>query len=122
MSVGATFALEFVLKDSEGTVIDLSAYEADIQVRTRLSEAMPTIELTTAEEQTTWGSSLSIDGPAGKISILITPAETDMLLSISEEIRGTWDVRMQRSDGWVDVIYRSSPFVIKPVSTRVAMT
>lgn len=121
MTVGNSFERTFALKDSEGAIINLTGYTADVQIRTQLSSLLPTIELTSTEVTTTWGSSLTIDNAAGTITMYISPSETDMLLDIVGDINGFWDMRLQDNSDEVMTIYRSSQFVFKPASTRVPM-
>lgn len=67
---GSTFNLTLTYKDQRGYVIDLSGYSARMQLRTSVSSNTVALDLTTANGR------ISIDGTAGKITLLIAAADT----------------------------------------------
>jgi hypothetical protein len=68
---GATFDLEMTLKQENGNPINLTGYEARMQIRTRHSAQTAMLEITTDED----GGITFPDPATGKIVIEI-PAET----------------------------------------------
>lgn len=67
---GSTFNLTLVYKDQRGYVIDLTGYSARMQLRSSVASSAVVLDLTTANGR------ISIDGAAGKISLLIAAADT----------------------------------------------
>ncbi len=89
---GATFRRRLTLKNDDGTAIDLSGYTARMQVRTTANAASIVISLTTEN------SRIAVDGAAGTVTLILTPAETDALPADAyvydlELVSGTGDVQ-----------------------------
>ena len=70
---GATFNPELIWENSDGTVVNLTGYTARMDVRADPTSAELLTQLLT-------GSGITIDGPNGKISLLIASATTKTFL------------------------------------------
>lgn len=68
---GATLVRSFIYHDSNDQVVNLTGATARLQIRPYVSSGQTLLELTTANGK------LVIDGAAGKITMTITPADTD---------------------------------------------
>ncbi len=117
MIAGASLQRGFRFKDSDGDLIDLSGYHAAIHIRDKAGAAEDVISLD-SDEATEAGSTLVIDGAGGTITMDIVPDETLEFTDISKDKKLVWDLRVTDGDDNVNVYFRVSPFIIKPVSTR----
>jgi len=70
ISQGATFRKAFVWK-SGGAVVDITGYTAKSQIRTSVGSSTVVCEMTTENGM------LEIDGPAGKVTVVIPATVTE---------------------------------------------
>lgn len=68
---GTTLVRNFIYKDADDEVVDLTGATARLQIRPYVSSDQTLLSLTTANGK------LAIDGAAGKITMTITPTDTD---------------------------------------------
>jgi hypothetical protein len=67
---GASYELEATWTDANGDVIDISGYTVAFAIKRTFADADDIIRFTEADEEVT------INGPEGTITILISPADT----------------------------------------------
>jgi hypothetical protein len=70
---GAKFNKQFIWKDSSNTPVDLSNYEARMQIRETVDSATVIDELTTAN------GGITLGGSAGTIDLYLGATETDAI-------------------------------------------
>ncbi|RTK94005.1 hypothetical protein EKI60_04595 [Candidatus Saccharibacteria bacterium] len=102
----ASRSIVFVFKDSFGNLIDLSGFTARLQVRSSASDesTTPLLELTTEND------GITIDGPAGKVTVFIE----DVLASYS----GVYDLLLISQSGIVYKPIKTSKFKVIPGVTH----
>jgi len=88
---GSTFQRELEVTNFDDTVRDLSGMTARMQVRKDLDAASALIELTTENGR------ITIDGDDGKVSLLISSADTAAL-----QFSGVYDLELVGSTGVVE--------------------
>lgn len=88
---GATFRRDFIYKDADGDVVNLSGYSARMQVREHKDSGIIIIDATSANGK------LAIDAPNGKISLLLTPADTNGIGFHT----GVYDIEIEDGSGVV---------------------
>lgn len=71
IEIGATFLLNVTWKDSNGDPIDLTGYDARMQVRKKYSSATALISATTGNGKITLG------GAAGTIAVELVPTDSE---------------------------------------------
>ena len=103
---GATFQREIILKDSTGTVIDITGSSAEMDVRQRIDDTEKLITLSSANGR------ISIDGSDGKITLLISAGDTTNL-----NTNGVYDIKLTYSSGTVERILEGE-FLIDLEVTR----
>jgi hypothetical protein len=69
---GQDFSRTFTIKDSNGDAIDISGYDARLQVRENKSSSSSVLSLTV-------GDGLSITGASGQVTVSLTATETAAL-------------------------------------------
>src|SRR5439155_27062735 len=67
---GATWRTVLTVKDSSGAIVDLTGYTARMQIREDFTSTAVLLELSTAN------SGVTINGPAGQITLLIADEAT----------------------------------------------
>ena len=70
---GATWTTIVAWKDSDGNAIDVTGYEAEMQLRANYSDCYAFLTLSTE------ASSITVDGPAGTFTLTATAATTSGL-------------------------------------------
>lgn len=70
--IGCVFRFSTILKNPDGTVMDLTGYGAQFVVREKLSDASPVLSLSS-------GSGITITALTGKIAVEITKTQTAAL-------------------------------------------
>ena len=114
MIAGTTFERILILKDSNGTPLDLTGYTAEIHVRAKVTDATPLIDCTVV-----------VTPAEGRIDWAITPAETLALTAVQagQRISGVWDLRITNDDTSASHVYLpASKFTIQPAATRTIPT
>ncbi len=117
MAVGGKLERGFRFKDKDKQIINLSGYEAIIQIREKLNNPIPMITLD-SREVSPFGSTLEILPDEGTILMKIHNNETEEWIDISKEKGCFWDLRLIEPSGAATVYFRASPFTLQPVSTR----
>ena len=104
---GATFRKPLVwLAPDKTTPIDLTGCTARMQVRSEVESPTVLLELTTAN------GGIVIDGPAGKMTLHISPADT---ASVTWE-GGVWDLEVVHPSGDVTRLAQGSISVLPEVT------
>ena len=106
MEQGATFNRSILVKDGDGNPVDLSGASCRMQVRPFIESDTVIIELTTSNGR------ITIDGPLGQITLLVSAASTS---SISQS--GVYDLEVVYPDSSVDRLLKGS-LVLSPEVTR----
>jgi hypothetical protein len=76
VEAGTTYVVEFLLKQNESTVFDLSGWNARLHVRKSYAQTgTPTLSFTS-----TPAAGLNIDTVLGKITLTISPSQTTPLV------------------------------------------
>lgn len=88
---GATFVLPIVKKDGTGSPVDFTSYQARMQVRQSPGAEPVLLEATTENNR------LQIDGPHGKVTIVLSALDTEAITWR----RGRYDLEMVAPDGTV---------------------
>lgn len=88
---GATWRRVLTLKDASGAPVDLTGYTARMQVRETLDAPTPLLSLAV-------GSGISIDGPAGQITLVIA----DEASTAWTWRYGLYDLELESSGGEVE--------------------
>lgn len=88
--------LKFVIKDSNGAVVDLTGATARFQVRVATNSALPLLDIAGV-----------IDGPAGEITFPITPANTAALTpDDTGPIQYVHDIELIKANSDVQTLFR----------------
>lgn len=103
---GVTLIKTFVLKDSDGVVIDLTGYTARMQIRQKVHSTTSYVDATTANGK------LAIDGSNGKITLTLTDTET----SAFEWTAGVYDLEIEATDGTVSRVIQGAVTVSQEVT------
>lgn len=88
---GATFTREIVYRDSNNALINLTGYSARMQIRPYKDSGDILVNATTANGK------LSVSGASGKITIVLSPTDTNTI-SFDE---GVYDLEIEDADGAV---------------------
>ena len=109
---GATFNPTISWVDDEGVAVDLSTYEARMQVRPTVPSASVIFEVTSASPAAASGG-ITLGGSAGTIEIVLEATATDDLPT------GTfrYDLELEAPDGFVTRLLKGR-FKIDPEVTR----
>lgn len=92
---GSTWRVALTVYDESGAPVDLTGYTARMQVRETLDAAEPLLTLTTPE---TSPGGITIDGPAGRLTLLIA----DEMSTAWAWTFGVYDLELASPDGDVD--------------------
>ena len=92
IEAGATFKHTLTLKDSSDTVINLTGYSAEMDLRKNQDDSSEIITLTVANSRVTMG------GAAGTIVLEFSATDTASL-SVGD---GVYDIKLTDSNGKVD--------------------
>jgi hypothetical protein len=103
---GATFRLPLRLRDGDGQLLDLSGCSARMQVRAKLTDASPVLDLTTENG----GITLTADG---WLRVRATDEATDVLTIT----RGVYDLELEWPSGDVDRLFKGK-VTVDPSVTR----
>lgn len=104
---GATFNLALVWRDNANALVNLTGYTARMQVRKRITDAVPLLDLNTTNGKITLG------GTAGTIAITANAAQTAALT----DKQGVYDLELVAADGTV-VRLLQGDVTISPEVTR----
>lgn len=104
---GATFRDRLVWMNPDKTPIDLTGCTARMQVRAEIESPTVLLELTTAN------GGITVDGPAGQLTLYLTPAATAAIAWQS----GVWDLELEHPNGDVTRLVQGTVSV-KPEVTR----
>jgi hypothetical protein len=104
---GATFSFTFTYKDGAGDRVNLTGYEAKMQIREYHSSASPVLELSTE------GGGISLGGELGTIDVFATDEDTRDI-SIDQ---GVYDIELYAPDGTTIRLVQGKVF-ISPEVTR----
>tara|TARA_R110000868_G_scaffold19150_4_gene82786 strand:+ start:5585 stop:5935 length:351 start_codon:yes stop_codon:yes gene_type:complete len=104
---GATFQLNLVWKDPNGTAINLTGYTARMQVREKVTSTTALISLTTEN------GGITLGGAAGTIAVVAAATATD---DITVK-RGVYDLELISSGGIVTRLIEGC-VTISPEVTR----
>lgn len=105
---GETAILEFIVKDSDDVVIDLSGYDARSQGRKSYESS------STIYDASVSGGDIVIDGVNGKVTLTLSDTTT---AAISAPIFGVYDVEIISGSGVVENIL-SGQLIVSPEVTR----
>jgi hypothetical protein len=91
---GATFTLEFTVKDG-ATPVNLTGYAARMQFRRKHSAVDADLSLTSAA-----GGGITLGGAAGTVAVRV---EADVTADLAERLDtpGVWDFELEAPDGTV---------------------
>lgn len=103
---GSTFSLVITYKDSEGTLINLTGYDARMQLRRNHDDDTPLIELTVANGR------IALGGVDGTVTLTISSGDTAALPAVE----GVYDLELV-SGSTVDKLIAGT-FTIAPEVTR----
>lgn len=103
---GATFKQSITWRDSVGNPVNLTGYEARLQIRTDLKSTTPIVSLTET-------AGITLGGVLGTIELLISASDTSAIAVT----KGVYDLELESSDGIVTRLLEGK-VVIKPEVTR----
>ena len=101
---GATWEVDMTYRDSAGTIVDLSGYSAQMQVRTRQASTTVELTLSTANGRITLGSTSP--------NITLAVAATDMTLA------GTYVYDLKLTQGSDVTVLLQGDLTVAPAVTR----
>jgi hypothetical protein len=102
---GATWRRVLTLKDDDGDPVDLTGFTARMQVRESQDSPTPLLSLTT-------GSGITVDGPAGQLTLLIAD-ETSTAWTWRY---GVYDLEVESAGGEVTRLLRGEIEVDREVT------
>lgn len=88
---GTTFRRDFIYKDANGAIVNLTGYSARMQIRQFKESEDKLIEATSANGK------LAIVGAQGKVSLTLSPADTNNV----KFSQGVYDLEIESSGGEV---------------------
>lgn len=88
---GTTFVRDFIYKDGNGAVVNLTGYSARMQFREFKSSDVKLLEATTANGK------LVIAGSLGKITLTLTPTDTNPI----DFAEAVYDLELESASGIV---------------------
>lgn len=103
---GATFVREFTYKDGEGVAINITGYSARMQFRPYRESSTLLIEATTVNGK------IVLDGAAGKLTLTLTPSDTNNLT----ERKAVYDLEIQSAGGVVTRLLEGAVEISKQVT------
>lgn len=74
MPQGANFAMNVAVQNTDGTIKDLTGYDARLQVRSEVASEVVLMEASTANDY------ITVDGPEGVVRILV-PADVTAVMT-----------------------------------------
>lgn len=104
---GSDFELIIELQEDDGTIIDLTGYTAQMQIRPDTDSTVIIIELSTANGR------IVIDGPAGKLTLTIANADTE---AITQDV-GVYDLEITSGGALIERILQGN-VAFSPEVTR----
>jgi uncharacterized protein YegP (UPF0339 family) len=111
IDAGADFSIRFNVKNSDGTIVDLTGYSARMQVRRLHTSATVDLSLTSPV------GGLSVGGSDGNVDIDITNAQTAALCVNNAESVYFYDLEVQSEGGQVTRVVEGK-VIVKPQITR----
>jgi hypothetical protein len=93
---GATFTLAITYKDSSGSLIDLTNYDARMEVRASYDASSALITLTSEVSGTGNTSGIALGGAAGTINVVISETTTKALTAPATNV---YDLELVAPDG-----------------------
>lgn len=88
---GATFSRDIVYKDANGAIVNLTGYSARMQIRVFKDSSAALLSATTQNGK------ITVDGAAGKISVVIAPSDTNAL----DFDKAVYDLEIESASGTV---------------------
>lgn len=79
IEIGATFDVTMTYKDGAGSPINLTGFSAQLQAVRAIGDTTPILDMTTANGK------IILGGVAGTIQLLLTAAQTGVLVILGEE-------------------------------------
>jgi hypothetical protein len=98
---GATFRHQFQWKSDQGSAINLTGFTARMQARVSISDAGPTIDMTTEN------GGIELSGISGNIRLYLSSAATELLTAGN----GVYDLEMVSPDGEVTRLISGDMFI-----------
>jgi len=103
---GSTFNVDITYKDENGDPVDLRGYDARMQLRRRIDDENPTLELTTGNGR------LILGGEDGTVQINVNATDTEGL----DATEGVYDLELVSGAGIVDKLLRGTFEIIREVT------
>jgi len=103
---GSTLRLDILYKDESGDPVDLNGYVARMQLRRRIDDEEPVLELTTGNGRLTLG------GADGTVEINVNASDTEGL----DATEGVYDLELVSGAGIVDKLLRGTFEIIREVT------
>jgi len=103
---GATFELTLTWEDSSGTAINLTGYQARMQVRETYSSSSTIVNITQA-------SGITLGGAAGTVAILISATDT---AALTAPFSGVYDLELVSGAGVVTRVIQGAATVTPEVT------
>lgn len=106
--IGGTFNPVLTMNSGViGNLVDLTSYTAKMQIRPFVGSSDIIVELTTEN------GGITINGPAGTISLLLTPEQTALLAPI----RAGFDLQLTAPGGEVDYVLQGAIIIQQMYTT-----
>jgi hypothetical protein len=103
---GSTFRVDITYKDENGDPVDLNGYSARMQLRRRIDDVDPVLELTTGNGR------LVLGGDTGNVEINVNASDTEGL----DAVEGVYDLELISGAGIVDKLLRGTFEIIREVT------
>ena len=113
---GATFTLDITYKDSGGALIDLTNFDARMEVRTAYDASSALVTLTSASGGSANTSGISLGGAAGTISVVISETATKALTAPASNV---YDLELVASNGAITRLIEGKATVSPGVTQSV---
>ena len=112
LDAGAHYFLRATWKDPDGVPINLTNYTARMMLRSKYSDPLPLVSLTSEE-----GGGIEIKAEIGALDIAISDSSTSSLAAAGKETRGVYDLEVEAADG---VVYRlcGGEWICTPEATK----
>ena len=103
---GSTVAVDILYKDDSGDPINLNGYVARMQLRRRVDDEEPLLELSTGNGR------LILGGEEGTVQINVNASDTEGL----DAVEGVYDLELVSGAGIVDKLLRGTFEIIREVT------
>jgi hypothetical protein len=94
VKAGATQTIDFIVEETVGVPLDITGWEAEMQVRAAVGA--PTADITYTSSP---AAGLTIDGVNGKITLVIDPADTNDIATFAGGRTMFWDLEIDSTAG-----------------------